>query len=91
MQTLANELLDKTQTYWRLSRAWNGRSKEEIATDVAITVSNDTIFGTNQARPIVKAFQSLLDEVIAGCGKPLVVEQYMDIQRLQKLYPDQSI
>lgn len=90
MQTLANELLDKTQTYWRLSRAWNGRSKEEIATDVAIAVSNDTIFGTNQTRPIVKAFQSLLDEVIAGCGKP-PSSQYAEVSRLQKMYPDQSI
>jgi hypothetical protein len=66
MWTIADELIHKTQQFWRISQAWNGIGDEQLATGEAIVVCTENLRYTNPARPVFYRTESLLSEIIAG-------------------------
>jgi hypothetical protein len=57
-------LEEMTQTYWRLSRVWNGHSAELIETGIALLLCNDMVYSVNPVRPIVRVSKQLRDEIV---------------------------
>lgn len=62
--SMADELAQKTLTYWQVSQCWNGRSTREIETGTAIHLMGDTAYNVNPARPLVRRSLNLLQEII---------------------------
>jgi len=70
-RSAADELAEKTLTFWRISRQWNGQSDaNDITMDVALTVIGDSICETNPSRPLVKQMYMLQDELIHDECRP---------------------
>lgn len=67
-------LEEMTQTYWRLSRVWNGRSDELIETGIALVLCNDMVYGMNPVRPIVRVSKQLRDEIVIDERKPRLAD-----------------
>lgn len=65
MQSVAEELENKTLIYWSISQAFN-RGSSSVRTDTAIEVCNNLRYGMNPARPIVRVSTSLLGHIIEG-------------------------
>lgn len=74
MQSLANELMEKTQAYWLISAAWNGKSKQKIQTGEAIQACSDIISRTTYVRPLSWRVDTLLQEIIKGESNPIKQE-----------------
>ena len=68
MLSTVQELEEKTQAFWMMSLAWNGKSLNEIPTGEAIIDCTDIIDSTNPVRPIFHAADRLMQEIIQGEG-----------------------
>lgn len=66
MQTIAQEIEQKTMNYWHISQAMNNRSEISIVTGDAIVMCNDNLLYTNPSRPIWRCTNLILDEIIKG-------------------------
>lgn len=66
MLTVAEELRHRTLVYWRLSRAFNGRSNEQIPFIEASNMCDRTYASFNNQRPLVRASEKLLTNLIRG-------------------------
>ena len=66
MQTIAQELLQKTQAYWNLSSVWNNRIKADVPTGEAIELCSTIIQQTNLNRPLSYRIEGLLDAIVLG-------------------------
>jgi len=69
-KTVAKDIEEKTQNYWKVSRAWNNRSPVEMVTGEAIVYCTDNLKYTNPERPVAKYTAKLLSELIQGEGSP---------------------
>lgn len=69
MQSIAEELKQKTLAYWKLSRVWNGRDSREILTGEAIEICISAMQMTSNTRKIYWRFNSVMGEIVLGEGK----------------------
>ncbi len=69
-KTVAQDVEEKTQAYWRISLAWNNRAIEPIATGEAIVVCKDNLIYTNPERPIYHRSEGILREIVRGHPSP---------------------
>lgn len=70
MQTIADELLQKTQAYWNLSSVWNKQITTEVPTGEAIELCSTIIQNTNLNRPLSYLVEHLLDAIVLGEETP---------------------
>lgn len=68
MLRLSDELEQKTQQYWNISRFWNRGKGKQITTGDALVVCSDVMYSTNSTRPIAHAMETLREEIIIGVG-----------------------
>lgn len=64
MQSVAQELEQKTQAYWGLCRVWNGIDSKFITVGVAIEKCSTIMQNTNGARPIWYRAKQLQDMLV---------------------------
>jgi hypothetical protein len=67
--TKPTPLAQRTLTYWKLSRGWNGRGKT-VSVEQALKVLRRLTFSTNPAHKLSLRLRSLRDAIIEGkCSK----------------------
>lgn len=66
-KTVAQDVEEKTQAYWRVSQVWN-RSTEIMPTGEAIVICKDNMLYTNPERPVMRHTERLLAEIVKGEG-----------------------
>jgi len=67
--TSVSTLESKTQQYWLMSSAWNGRALPtgiRVTTGDALAKLSHVLYNINPARPLSAKVADLLDEVIKG-------------------------
>ena len=66
LNTVAQELQEKTLAYWNLSRTFNDQNQANIETGEAIEVCSTILEMTNFTRPLSFATDRLLIDIIRG-------------------------
>lgn len=66
MQSVVQELEQKTLTYWRLSSQFNLRAFYGITAMDGLKDCNDIVYGTSPQRPIRHSMYRLRGEIIVG-------------------------
>jgi hypothetical protein len=74
MLSAAQELEQKTQRYWQISRVWNNIDNDIIEMGDAIKDMNGLMYTMNPARPITRFAKQLRAELIRGSGRDPVSE-----------------
>lgn len=66
MLSVAAELEQKTNLYWKVSRVWNGRTSEHITVGDALADIAQLVGRSNPNRPIHFFACNLLEELVEG-------------------------
>ena len=61
-----NELEIKTQVYWNLSKAYNGRAEKPITAEYLFRRVNAVLLACDSNRPLAQRLTQLRDTVIKG-------------------------
>ena len=75
MKSGSETLEQRTQRYWRVSRAYNGQSDEKMSFGVASKHLNRIILFSNPAHSLVQQALMLQDELVTGQSRSMPVNQ----------------